>query len=353
MASRPDHHDRNGDQASQSTMPTPVAAALGLVVSGVRNARRLPETASRLPIIGVGIAVQKAETIRREYLTFAARGVAFVQKVTGGAMTAGTQAVSLLAERRAAATHAAENAVTSTREKVSSTTGSTERTVEEEAREVAEKARDAVEKATEIRRGTSRPAGRTEPAKKAAKKPAQKAPAKKAAAKKAVAKKAVAKKAPAAPAEEPTREELPDEAVEAGAPGAATEAADQAAQEVADQAPRAAATEGEDISPEDLAIPDIDHLTLASLRARLRQLSVPQLVQLRLYEQAHANRLQVVTMLENRIAKLEAEQDNGSGASSDAAGSSTDNDSAAQEAAEPGMEQAESGADDLGATPRP
>ena len=344
MASRPDNHDRNGDPASQSTMPTPVAAALGLVVSGVRNARRLPETASRLPIIGVGIAVQKAETVRREYLTFAARGVAFVQKVTGGAMTAGTQAVSLLAERRAAATHAAENVATTTREKVRSTTDSTERTVEEEAREVAEKARDAVEKATEIRRGTSRPAGRKEPAKKAA--------AKKAPAKKAPAKKSAAKTASAAPAEEPAREELPEEAVEAGAPGAATEAAEHAAQEVAEQAPRAA-TEGEDISAEDLAIPDIDHLTLASLRARLRQLTVPQLVQLRLYEQAHANRLQVVTMLENRIAKLEAEQDNGSGASSDAASSSTDNESAAQQAAEPGIEQAESGADDLGATPRP
>ena len=54
----------------------------------------------------------------------------------------------------------------------------------------------------------------------------------------------------------------------------------------------------------DLPLPGYDHLTLGSLRGRLRALDVVQLVQLRDYEKAHANRLPVVTMLDNRIAKL-------------------------------------------------
>ena len=53
-----------------------------------------------------------------------------------------------------------------------------------------------------------------------------------------------------------------------------------------------------------LPLPDYDHLTLGSLRGRMRSLDVPQLVQLRDYEKAHANRLPIVTMLDNRIAKL-------------------------------------------------
>ncbi|MDP9496256.1 MAG: hypothetical protein M3P46_01045 [Actinomycetota bacterium] len=48
-------------------------------------------------------------------------------------------------------------------------------------------------------------------------------------------------------------------------------------------------------------------MTLGSLRGRLRTLDVEQLVQLRTYEKAHADRLPVVTMLDNRIAKLASE----------------------------------------------
>jgi hypothetical protein len=55
---------------------------------------------------------------------------------------------------------------------------------------------------------------------------------------------------------------------------------------------------------DDLPLPDYDHLTLGSLRGRMRALDVPQLVQVRDYEKAHANRLPIVTMLDNRIAKL-------------------------------------------------
>ena len=68
-----------------------------------------------------------------------------------------------------------------------------------------------------------------------------------------------------------------------------------------------AATEG-GTTPErdELPLPDYDHLTLGSLRARLRSLSVDDLVSLRAYEAAHADRLQIVTMFDNRIAKLTA-----------------------------------------------
>jgi len=55
---------------------------------------------------------------------------------------------------------------------------------------------------------------------------------------------------------------------------------------------------------DDLPLADYDHMTLGSLRGRLRSLDLGQLVQVRNYEKAHADRLPVVTMLDNRIAKL-------------------------------------------------
>lgn len=55
---------------------------------------------------------------------------------------------------------------------------------------------------------------------------------------------------------------------------------------------------------DDLPLADYDHMTLGSLRGRLRSLTVPELVQVRDYEKAHAHRLPVVTLLDNRIAKL-------------------------------------------------
>jgi hypothetical protein len=45
-------------------------------------------------------------------------------------------------------------------------------------------------------------------------------------------------------------------------------------------------------------------MTVGQLRGRLRTLELPALVQLRDYEQAHAHRIQITTMLENRISKL-------------------------------------------------
>ena len=71
--------------------------------------------------------------------------------------------------------------------------------------------------------------------------------------------------------------------------------------------PAAAAAEPRVPASADLPLADFDHLTLGSLRARMQRLDVDQLLELHAYEKAHADRLSVVTMLENRIAKLRRE----------------------------------------------
>jgi hypothetical protein len=57
----------------------------------------------------------------------------------------------------------------------------------------------------------------------------------------------------------------------------------------------------------DAPLPNYDELSIASLRARLRNLDVAQVRQLAEYERAHAARAEVIAMFERRIAKLEAE----------------------------------------------
>ena len=54
-------------------------------------------------------------------------------------------------------------------------------------------------------------------------------------------------------------------------------------------------------------LPNYDELSVASLRARLRNLDAAQVGQLADYERAHAARADVLAMYERRIAKLEAE----------------------------------------------
>ena len=55
-------------------------------------------------------------------------------------------------------------------------------------------------------------------------------------------------------------------------------------------------------------LPSYGELSIASLRARLRNLDLTQLRQVAAYEKAHAARAEVMTMFERRIAKLEAEE---------------------------------------------
>jgi hypothetical protein len=56
----------------------------------------------------------------------------------------------------------------------------------------------------------------------------------------------------------------------------------------------------------ELPVPNYDDLSVASLRARLRNLDQSQVRVLLEYEKDHAGRAAVLTMFENRIAKLES-----------------------------------------------
>jgi len=91
----------------------------------------------------------------------------------------------------------------------------------------------------------------------------------------------------------------------AGAGPAASEAAAPAtgpAPEAAAEAPAAAAPVGEAGPP----IANYAELSVASLRARLRGLTVVQVREVIAYERANANRPEVIAMFERRVAKLEA-----------------------------------------------
>jgi hypothetical protein len=65
-----------------------------------------------------------------------------------------------------------------------------------------------------------------------------------------------------------------------------------------DEVPAAATAAGQ------LPLPNYDDLSVASLRARLRNLSADQISQLIDYEKSHAGRADVITMFERRIVKL-------------------------------------------------
>ncbi|MGY1594900.1 hypothetical protein ACI79D_23245 [Geodermatophilus sp. SYSU D00708] len=53
-----------------------------------------------------------------------------------------------------------------------------------------------------------------------------------------------------------------------------------------------------------LPLPDYDHLPVDGLTSRIRTLDAAGLETLLAYERAHANRLQVVTIMENRLSSL-------------------------------------------------
>jgi hypothetical protein len=59
-------------------------------------------------------------------------------------------------------------------------------------------------------------------------------------------------------------------------------------------------------SAADLPLADFDHMSAPQLRGRLRRLDRVQLVQLLDYERAHADRVGIVLLLENRLTKLMA-----------------------------------------------
>jgi hypothetical protein len=59
-------------------------------------------------------------------------------------------------------------------------------------------------------------------------------------------------------------------------------------------------------SNDDLPIPDYDHLQVGGLSSRIRSLGAEELQTLIGYERSHANRFQVVTIMENRLSSLKS-----------------------------------------------
>jgi len=125
-----------------------------------------------------------------------------------------------------------------------------------------------------------------------------------------------------APAPAPAAAAAPEAAAEPETATPETVAAEAATPEVTAEAEPAAAPEtvaaetavAETVTPEETAgevaelpLANYDESTVASLRARLRNLSVDQLNQLIEYEKGHAARADVITMFERRVAKIEAE----------------------------------------------
>jgi hypothetical protein len=75
---------------------------------------------------------------------------------------------------------------------------------------------------------------------------------------------------------------------------------------VEEQAPASPGEPAEGPADSGPPLPNYDELSIASLRARLRNLDVTQVRRLAEYEKGHAGRADVIVMLERRIAKLEA-----------------------------------------------
>jgi hypothetical protein len=107
-----------------------------------------------------------------------------------------------------------------------------------------------------------------------------------------------------AEAQRAVQETLPD--TEPAAPASRGRVDSAAAPEVVEQVEKIAGNVAAPLITDhsELPLADYDHMTLGSLRGRLRSLDMQQLVQLRDYEKSKADRLPVVTMLDNRIAKL-------------------------------------------------
>jgi hypothetical protein len=100
-----------------------------------------------------------------------------------------------------------------------------------------------------------------------------------------------------------TREEAGSASTAPAVDAMATVSADAAAAGEAAAAEEAApVTDAEPGVP----LPNYDELSVASLRARLRNLDAAQVKQLAEYERAHAARADVIAMFERRMAKLEA-----------------------------------------------
>lgn len=110
--------------------------------------------------------------------------------------------------------------------------------------------------------------------------------------------------APETATAEPAKAEAKVEAPEAEKAVSEAEAPQAEAPAETPAEPKAAAA----TASEDLPLPNYGDLTIASVRARLRNLSIDQLNTLVEYEKANAARQDFISMFERRIAKVESEK---------------------------------------------
>ena len=240
-------------------VPKNVAAAIGLVPTVLGGVRRLPAKAIQLPVIAVGSALAGLDAARREYDDLAERGE------------------KLLARLRGTSFDALED-------KVEATLASTPiATLYDKAEDVLE---DVAKSATRVAKNLH--GGSTANAKMAVATGAERAHDR------AEANQAVQETLPVAEPAATTTSEPTGRIDSAAAP------------EVVEQVERIAENVDAPLITDhsELPLPDYDHMTLGALRGRLRSLDMQQLVRLRDYEKSKADRLPVVTMFDNRIAKL-------------------------------------------------
>ena len=267
-------------------LPTPLAAALGLVPAVLDGVLRLPGRAVRLPVQAVSSALATMDQFRRGYDDLADRGERLVARLRGQAVEAADEfedSVEDVLARTPFATaydkaeDALEDAAAATEQvvaRISPLAGRARRDAPTAAPTASTAAdtfsADVVDTGTSDAGTGSADTGSADAAS--------------------------AERDPEAPKGVPTPKAVgPDTTrVDTAASPSVVEAVEQAAAEVS-TAP---------LEHDQLPLPDYDHMTLGSLRGRMRALSVEQLVQIRTYEKAHADRLPIVTMLDNRIAKL-------------------------------------------------
>jgi hypothetical protein len=261
-ADRGDHTDENG----HGGLLSPVSLALGVLSGGIRFARELPETAAKLPVRGLNLALTLTEKAQHEAASIQHRGM---------------QLLDLLSALRGGQDDVADVDAALARARANIPDPGVPATVADLTERAAQRTGDepgSAEPAATGRRGVG-------PAKAAAK-PTTKRPA----------------AGPRQPAKRAgSRPDLTAAAVDAGAPGAASDVAARAEEEVTGEH----VAVGAELSAAELPLTDFDQLSIGSLRSRLPRLGRDELVQLLSYERAHARRLQVVTMIENRIAKVE------------------------------------------------
>ncbi len=249
-----------------SPVPTPVAAAIGIVPTVLDGVRRLPARAVHLPVLAFSTAVSGIEGARREYCTLARRGEQVLARLRGTSFDDVEDRVedALKGTPLAEPYDLVEDALEDAAEGVTALV----RSAGSRAREAAGSATRTVGSGLDIAAG-------------------------------------VVEEAAGAVEEVPQAEQPKGVPTPKATEPDSTRVDTAASADVVETVEKVALTIGGEVLPHDeLPLPDYDHLTLGSLRGRMRSLDLPQLIQIRDYEKAHADRLPIVTMLDNRIAKL-------------------------------------------------